>query len=95
MGTNCAPLVADLFLLIHSPYKRIASIHAVYIYASFEMFMSFALDLLIFLKISFAVKCFQEYHQSVKQLGTDQHQHFVGLILSSNCLHNDYYGPSR
>ena len=39
----------------------------------------------LFLKISFAEKRVQENHQSVKQLGKDQHLYFVGPYLSSNC----------
>ena len=43
--------------------------------------------LLIFFKINFFKKFFQEYHQSVSNsLDPDQGQHFVGPDLGPNCL---------
>ena len=42
--------------------------------------------LLTFFKISFLIKFFQEYDQSVKQFGSRSGQHSVGPDLGPNCL---------
>ena len=47
--------------------------------------MSFC-RLLIFFKINFFEKFFQEYHQSVKRFAPDQAQRSVGPGLDPNCL---------
>ena len=50
-----------------------------------KIFMFFCC-LLIFFKINFFEKFFQNYHLSVKQIGSDQAQRFVGPDLGPNCL---------
>ena len=48
-------------------------------------FMLFS-GLLIFFKINFFKKFFQEYHLSVNRLDPDLARHFVGPNLGPNCL---------
>ena len=50
-----------------------------------KFFMLFC-RLLIFFKINFFEKFFQEYHQSVKHSGSKSGRHYVGPDLDPNCL---------
>ena len=47
---------------------------------------SFFFTVLIFFKINFLEKFFQDYNQSVNNLDPDKTQHFVGPDLGPNCL---------
>ena len=56
------------------------------IFCLLSIFLCFFCPLLIFFRINFFEKFFQEYHQSVNSLDPDQVLHFFRPDLGPNCL---------